>query len=262
MNRCLRLLIVLLLALVALAACRGDDTAEVATATPADLATGAPATAAPAIAATDTVAPLPTSTLLPTATAAPLPTATAAPTSTATSAAGAGQTPGQGQDGGAAATVAAAGQAQDLMGAWQSLIGLAVLNQTICATLQGLAQAGQQGGLGALAVPAGLLGVGQVLQSGQQQLGGLLNTPGVGQLLGSLQANQASISDVLTRWSGGQMDATAAGAALQTICSATDATLAQTQQEAQGAGLSQEQVGSMLDQSKRDAAGSLDGMAP
>jgi hypothetical protein len=148
------------------------------------------------------------------------------------------------------------------MGPWQSIIGVAVLNQAICTTLQGLAQAGQQGGLGALAVPAGLLGVGQVLQSGQQQLGGLLNTPGLGQLLASLQANQASLNDVLTRWSGGQMDAAAAGAALQVICGATDATLAQSQQGAQDAGATQEQVGSMLEQSKRDAASSLGGLAP
>ena len=260
MNHRLRPLVVLLL-VVGLAACRGDDTAEVATATPADLAT-----AAPVIAATNTVAPLPTSTLLPAATAvpataAPLPTDTSIATATA-AAAEAGQ--GQGQDAATAATVAAAaaGQGQNLTGVWQSLIGVAVLNQAICTTLQGLAQAGQQGGLGALAVPAGLLGVGQVLQSGQQQLGGLLNTPGLGQLLASLQANQASLSDVLTRWSGGQMDATAAGAALQGICGATDTTLAQSQQGAQDAGVSQEQVGSMLDQSKRDAAGSLGGLLP
>ena len=260
MNHRLRPLVVLLL-VVGLAACRGDDTAEVATATPADLAT-----AAPVIAATNTVAPLPTSTLLPAATAvpataAPLPTDTPIATATA-AAAEAGQ--GQGQDAATAATVAAAaaGQGQNLTGVWQSLIGVAVLNQAICTTLQGLAQAGQQGGLGALAVPAGLLGVGQVLQSGQQQLGGLLNTPGLGQLLASLQANQASLSDVLTRWSGGQMDATAAGAALQGICGATDTTLAQSQQGAQDAGASQEQVGSMLDQSKRDAAGSLGGLLP
>ena len=260
MNHRLRPLVVLLL-VVGLAACRGDDTAEVATATPADLAT-----AAPVIAATNTVAPLPTSTLLPAATAvpataAPLPTDTPIATATA-AAAEAGQ--GQGQDAATAAAVAAAaaGQGQNLTGVWQSLIGVAVLNQAICTTLQGLAQAGQQGGLGALAVPAGLLGVGQVLQSGQQQLGGLLNTPGLGQLLASLQANQASLSDVLTRWSGGQMDATAAGAALQGICGATDTTLAQSQQGAQDAGASQEQVGSMLDQSKRDAASSLGGLLP
>jgi hypothetical protein len=259
MNHRLRPLVVLLL-VVGLAACRGDDTAEVATATPADLAT-----AAPAIAATNTAVPLPTSTLLPAATVAPatatpLPTDTPIATATAV-AAGSGQ--GQSQDAGTAATAAAAAaQGQSLMGPWQSIIGVAVLNQTICATLQGLAQAGQQGGLGALAVPAGLLGVGQVLQSGQQQLGGLLNTPGLGQLLASLQANQASLSDVLTRWSGGQMDAAAAGAALQVICGATDATLAQSQQSAQDAGATQEQVGSMLDQSKRDAASSLGGLAP
>ncbi len=259
MNHRIHLLIVLLLAVVALAACRGDDATEVATATPADLVT-----AAPVVAATEPVAPLPTRTLLPTVTVAPLPTETAAATATATIATDTSQTQSQVQDANTAATAAAAaaGQAQSLMGAWQSIIGVAVLNQTICATLQGLAQAGQQGGLGALALPAGLLGVGQVLQSGQQQLGGLLNTPGVGQLLGSLQANQASMSDVLTRWSGGQIDAAAAAAALQGICGATDTTLAQTQQEAQDAGVSQEEVGSMLDQSKRDAAGSLDGLAP
>ena len=42
----------------------------------------------------------------------------------------------------------------------------------------------------------------------------------------------------------------------------TDATLAQSQQSAQDAGATQEQVGSMLDQSKRDAASSLGGLAP
>lgn len=257
MNHRLRPFIVLLLLLIGLAACRGDDAAEVATVTPADVAT-----AAPAVAATNTAAPPPTSTLLPTATAvtdtpAPLPTETVV----ATAATEAGQE--QGQDVATAATAAAAaGQSQNLMALWQGVIGVAALNQTICATLQGLAQAGQQGGLGALAVPAGLLGVGQVLQSGQQQLGALLNTPGLGQMLGSLQADQAALSDVLTRWSGGQMDAAAAGAALQGVCGAIDTTLGQSQQGAQDAGLSQEQVGSMLDQSKRDASGSLGGLAP
>lgn len=257
MNHRLRPFIVLLLLLIGLAACRGDDAAEVATVTPADVAT-----AAPAVAATNTAAPPPTSTLLPTATAvtdtpAPLPTETVV----ATAATEAGQE--QGQDAPTAATAAAAaGQSQNLMALWQGVIGVAALNQTICATLQGLAQAGQQGGLGALAVPAGLLGVGQVLQSGQQQLGALLNTPGLGQMLGSLQADQAALSDVLTRWSGGQMDAAAAGAALQGVCGAIDTTLGQSQQGAQDAGLSQEQVGSMLDQSKRDASGSLGGLAP
>lgn len=259
MNHRLRPFIVLLLLLIGLAACRGDDAAEVATVTPADVAT-----AAPAVAATNTAAPPPTSTLLPTATAvtdtpAPLPTETVV----ATAATEAGQEQGQDQDAATAATAAAAaGQSQNLMALWQGVIGVAALNQTICATLQGLAQAGQQGGLGALAVPAGLLGVGQVLQSGQQQLGALLNTPGLGQMLGSLQADQAALSDVLTRWSGGQMDAAAAGAALQGVCGAIDTTLGQSQQGAQDAGLSQEQVGSMLDQSKRDASGSLGGLAP
>ena len=262
MNHRLRPLVVLLLLVVGLVACRGDDTAEVATATPADLATSGAT-----IAAMNTAVPLPTSTLLPTAAAVtdtPVPLPTDTPIATATTeavTAGSGQD--QSQDAGMAATAAAAAaQGQSLMGPWQGLIGVAVLNQTICTTLQRLAQAGQQGGLGALAVPAGLLGVGQVLQSGQQQLGGLLNTPGLGQLLGSLQADQASLSDVVTRWSGGQMDAAAAGAALQAICGATDATLAQSQQSAQDAGATQEQVGSMLDQSKRDAAGSLGGLVP
>lgn len=259
MNHRLRFLVVSLLLTVGLVACRGDDPAEVATATPA-----AAATAAPAIAPTNTAVPLPTSTLLPTATAIPLPTETVAATPVATGQGGQGDAgQGQSQDPGTAATAAAAaGQAQGLMSPWQSVIGVAVLNQSLCATLQRLAQAGQQGGLAALAVPAGLLGVGQVLQSGQQQLGGLLNTPGLGALLGSLQADQASMSDVLARWSGGQLDAAAAGSALQVICGATDATLAQTQQGAQDSGLSQEQVGSMLDQSKRDASGSLGGLAP
>ena len=261
MNHRLRPLVVLLLLVVGLVACRGDDTAEVATATPADLATSGAT-----IAATNTAVPLPTSTLLPTAAAVtdtPVPLPTDTPIATATEAVTTGSGQDQGQDASMAATAAAAAaQGQSLMGPWQGIIGVAVLNQTICATLQRLAQAGQQGGLGALAVPAGLLGVGQVLQSGQQQLGGLLNTPGLGQLLGSVQADQASLSDVVTRWSGGQMDAATAGAALQVICGATDATLAQSQQSAQDAGATQEQVGSMLDQSKRDAAGSLGGLAP
>ncbi len=259
MNHRLGLLVVSILLIVGLVACRGDDAGEIATATPATLAT-----AVPDIVATATAVPLPSSTLMPTATAIPLPTETVVPTAATTQTdSGQGQGQGQSQDPGTAATAAAAaGQAQGLMGPWQSIIGVAVLNQTICATLQGLAQAGQQGGLGALAVPAGLLGVGQILQSGQQQLGGLLNTPGLGALLGSLQADQASMTDLLARWSGGQLDAAAAGAALQVVCGSTNATLAQTQQGAQDSGLSQEQVGSMLDQSKRDAAGSLGGLAP
>ena len=250
MSHRLRLVAVLLLLVIGLTACdRNEEGTEIATSTPAVLPT-----AAPTIAPTNTAAPLPTSTLLPTATAAPLPTETVTATPAATDQAGQSQPePG---------TADAAAQTQALMGSWQSMMGVAVLNQTICATLQGLAQAGQQGGLGALAVPAGLIGVGSVLQAAQQQLGGLLNTPGLGQLLGSLQADQASLSDLLGRWSGGQMDAAAAGAALQGICGATNATLAQTQQGAQDAGLSQDQVNSMLDQSKRDAAGSLDGLAP
>ena len=261
MSRHLRLLAVLLLLVAGLVACkRGDEEgaegAEVATATPATLPT-----AAPVVAPTNTTAPPPTSTLLPTVTVAPPPTETVVATLAATTAA---DQSGQGQqDPNAAATAAvASGQAAGAMGAWQGVIGVAVLNQTICATLQGLAQAGQQGGLGALAVPAGLLGVGTVLQSAQQQLGGLLNTPGLGLLLGSLQTDQASLSALLAQWSGGQIDAAAAGAALQGICDATDATLAQTQQGAQDAGLGQDQVDTMLDQSKRDAAGSLGGLVP
>ncbi len=247
MSHRLRLVTVLLLLAIGLTACdRNEEATEIATATPVVLPTDAP-TAVPA----DTATPLPTSTLLPTATAALLPTETATATPTP-----AGQADQSQQDPGAAATAAvASGQATGAMGVWQSVIGVAVLNQTICATLQGLAQAGQQGGLGALAVPAGLLGVGSVLQSAQQQLGGLLNTPGLGQLLGSLQADQASLSGLLAQWSGGQMDAAAAGAALQGICGATDATLAQTQQGAQDAGLDQNQINSMLDESKRDAGG-------
>lgn len=253
MSRYLRLLAVLLLLVAGLSACnRGDEEgaegAEVATATPAILPT-----AAPAVVPTNTSAPLPTSTLLPTATIAPPPTETITATPATTTADQSGQ--GQ-QDPNAAGTAAvASGQAAGAMGVWQSVIGVAVLNQTICATLQGLAQAGQQGGLGALAVPAGLLGVGSVLQSAQQQLGGLLNTPGLGLLLGSLQTDQASLSALLAQWSGGQMDAAAAGAALQGICGATDATLAQTQQGAQDAGLDENQINSMLDESKRDAGG-------
>ncbi len=148
------------------------------------------------------------------------------------------------------------------MAPWQSVIGVAVLNQTICATLQGLAQAGQQGGLGALAVAPGLVGVTGVLGSAQQQLGPLLGMTGMGTLLTALQADQASLSDVLTRWSGGQMDAAAAGAALQVICGSTNANMAQAQQGARDAGLSQDQVNSLVDQSKRDADSSLGGLRP
>jgi hypothetical protein len=259
MSRHLRLLTVLLLLVVGLVACRGDEEGgEIATATPATLPT-----AAPIVVVTNTSAPPPTSTLLPTATVAPLPTETIAATpTTATNATTAADQSGQGQQDPGAATAAAAGQAAGAMGVWQSVIGVAVLNQTICATLQGLAQAGQQGGLGALAVPAGLIGIGSVLQSAQQQLGGLLNTPGLGLLLGSLQTDQASLSALLAQWSGGQMDAAAAGAALQGICGATDATLAQTQQGAQESGLGQDQVDTMITESKRDAAGSLGGLVP
>jgi len=100
------------------------------------------------------------------------------------------------------------------------------------------------------------------LQSAQQQLGGLMGLSGLGQLPGSLQTDQASMSDVVTRWAGGQLDAAGAGAALQTVCSATNATLSQTQQGAQGAGFSSEQISGMLQQSQQNAGGALGGLQP
>ena len=256
MNGRLRLLILLLLLAVALAGCGDDDEATIATATPV-----AP-TAAPALAATDTAVPVPSSTPLPTGTAmATTETPTATPLATvATSATDqAGATDQGQQDPAAAATTAAAA---GMMDSWQSLMNVAVLNHALCTTLQGLAQSGQQGGLGALAVGAGLLGAGSVLQSAQQQLGGLMNMSGLGPLLGSLQADQASMSDVVARWSGGQLDAAGAGAALQTVCVATNATLSQTQQGAQAGGLSLEQINGMLSQSQQNAGGMLGGLQP
>jgi len=250
MNRRVRLLVLCLLLALGLAACGEDDEVPVATAT-----TAAP-TIAPVLAATDTAVPLPTSTPLPAATS--LPAATETPT--ATPLAG-GQTDagGQGQQDPAAATAAASA---GTMATWQSLMNVAVLNQGLCTALQGMAQTGQQGGLGALAIGAGLIGAGSVLQSAQQQLGGLMGLSGLGQLPGSLQTDQASMSDVVTRWAGGQLDAAGAGAALQTVCSATNATLSQTQQGAQGAGFSSEQISGMLQQSQQNAGGALGGLQP
>lgn len=250
MNRRVRLLVLCLLLALSLAACGEDDEVPVATAT-----TAAP-TIAPVLAATDTAVPLPTSTPLPAATS--LPAATETPT--ATPLAG-GQTDagGQGQQDPAAATAAASA---GTMATWQSLMNVAVLNQGLCTALQGMAQTGQQGGLGALAIGAGLIGAGSVLQSAQQQLGGLMGLSGLGQLPGSLQTDQASMSDVVTRWAGGQLDAAGAGAALQTVCSATNATLSQTQQGAQGAGFSSEQISGMLQQSQQNAGGALGGLQP
>lgn len=89
-----------------------------------------------------------------------------------------------------------------------------------------------------------------------------MGLPGLGPLLGSLQADQAAMSDIVTRWSGGQLDAAGAGAALQTVCGATNTTLDQTQQSAQDSGLSEEQVSGMMEQSKQEAADSLGGLRP
>jgi hypothetical protein len=246
MKHCLRLLTVLLV-LLALAGCgRGSDEEEEAqqlatvTAAPLPTATGAP-----------TNAPLPTATTQPTTapTDAPAPTATPAATTTAT----------------IAATTDATGPgdpAQQLMGTWQPIMGVAALNQSLCAALQGLAQTGQGGGLGALAVTAGLVGAGGVLQSGQQRLAGIMNLPGLGGLGGLMQADQTALGDVIGRWSGGQLDAAGAGSALAPICATTDATLSQTQQGAQAAGLTPDQAGSLLDQAKREAAGLVGGINP
>lgn len=251
MNRRLHLLTLFLLLAVVLAACGNDDEATLATATPA---------ATPVLAATDTAEPPPTSTPL------PLPTATAMPpteTSTATPlATEPADATGQGQtDPGMAATTAAAA---GMTASWQSLMNVAALNQALCTTLQGLAQSGQQGGLGALAASAGLLGAGPLLQSAQQQLTGLMGLTGMGlgPLLGSLQADQAAMSDIVTRWTGGQLDAAGAGAALQAVCGASNTTLSQTQQGAQDAGLSEEEASNMMNQSKLDAANSLGGLRP
>lgn len=260
MNRRLRLLVLFLLLALGLAACGKDDEATIATATPATPV--APAVA-PTLVVTDTAVPPPTSTPLPPPTATALPAATETPTATplATGQAGTtgqGDATGQGPIDPAAAGTAAA--AAGMMASWQSLMNIAVLNQGLCTTLQGLAQSGQQGGLGALAVGAGLLGAGSLLQSMQQQLTGLMSLAGLGPLLGSLQADQAAMSDIITRWSGGQLDAAGAGAALQTVCGATNTTLDQTQQSAQDAGLSEEQVSGMMGQSKQEAANSLGGL--
>lgn len=257
MNRRLRLLVLFLLLALSLAACGKDDEGTEAVVTPDTVTT------APTLAPADTAVPLPTSTPLPPPTATALPPATETPTATPVATGqvdttGQGDAAGQGQQDPAAAGTAAA--AAGMMATWQGLMNIAVLNQGLCTTLQGLAQSGQQGGLGALAVGAGLLGAGSLLQSMQQQLAGLMGLSGLGPLLGSLQADQTAMSDIITRWSGGQLDATGAGAALQTVCGATNTTLSQTQQSAQDSGLSEEQVSGMMEQSKQEAAGSLGGL--
>lgn len=253
MKHYLRLLIVVL-ALLALAGCgRGDEEANEAQ----PLATPTAAAAAP----TATGAPAATAALLPTAAAQPTgaPTDTPAPTMTAEATATAT----------VAATTSAAGQGApaagdpaQLMGAWQSIMAVAALNQSLCTALQGLAQTGQGGGLGALAVTAGLAGAGGVFQNAQQQLAGIMGLPGLGALGGLLQADQAALGDVIGRWSGGQLDAAGAASALAPICTATNVTLGQTRQGAQDAGLSEEQSGSLLDQSKREAAELVGGVNP
>ncbi len=259
MNRRLRLLVLFLLLALGLAACGKDDEVTEAVVTPV------PAAAVPTLAATETPVPPPTNTPLPPPTATALPPATETPTATALATGqadttGQGDATGQGQQDPAAAGTAAA--AAGMMATWQSLMNIAALNQGLCTTLQGLAQSGQQGGLGALAVGAGLLGAGSMLQSMQQQLAGLMGLAGLGPLLGSLQADQAAMSNIVTRWAGGQLDAAGAGAALQTVCGATNTTLDQTQQSAQDSGLSEEQVSGMMGQSKQEAANSLGGLRP
>lgn len=269
MKHSVRWLLILVLLMVAVAGCDGDDETDEGAPDQA-LATDAPTAAAATPLPTDPPASSPE----PIDTVAPPPTSTTPPTPTVLVPAAATIIPGtpgettngqsgQSQDASVAATTAAAaGQAQSLMAPWQGIIGVAVMNQAICGTLQQLAQTGQQGGLGALAVTAGLGGAGGVLQTAQQQLGGLINTPGLGPLAGSLQADQSAMGDVIGRWSGGQMDAAAAGAALPVICGATDATLAQTQQGAQTAGLSAADVAGLLEKAKREAGGLLGGLLP
>jgi len=247
MKHSVRLLLVVL-ALIALAGCgRGDEEANEAQ----PLATSTTAPAAP----TATAATLPTAVAQPTdaPTNTPAPTATAEATATvATATATAAATAG----------AAGAGDPAQLMGTWQSIMAVAALNQSLCAALQGLAQTGQGGGLGALAVTAGLAGAGGVLQNAQQQLAGIMGLPGLGALGGLMQADQTAMGDVIGRWSGGQLDAAGAATALAPICAAANATLGQTQQGAQDAGLSEEQSGSLLDQSKREAAGLVGGVNP
>lgn len=260
MKRSLQLVGLLLAVLLILAACKDEEQAqETPEATIAAVAVLPTATAT--VAPIATPLPPPTSTIAPTPTLEPTATATVTPTPAAAGDAAGGA--GQAQDPGAAATAgAAAAQAGALMAPWQGIIGVAVFNQAICTTLQTLAQTGQQGGLAALGVSASLIATSGWLQSVQQQLAGLMGTAGAAGPLAALQADQTALADLLGRWSGGQMDAATAGAALQVICGSTNTTLGQTQQSAQDAGLSEEQVGSMLDQSKRDAAGSIGGILP
>lgn len=267
MNRSAYLLFtVLTLLALALAGCNGDEeeagSTPLETATAVTVPTDAPAgvaseppTAAPTIAIEPTTPPV-TDATAPAKASAPAPAATA-PESTA-----AAQEQGQVQDAAAATAAAGAGPSGGAMAPWQDIMGVAVMNQAICGTLQGLAQTGQQGGLGALAVGAGLMGAGGVLGTTQQQLAGLSSTPGLGQLMGSLQADQTAMSGLISQWSGGQMDATAAGSALQGICGGADATMAQAQQSAQGAGLSQSQIGAIVEQARRNAGSSLGGLLP
>ncbi|WP_374685767.1 hypothetical protein [Promineifilum sp.] len=255
MKYCYRLLIVLL-ALLMLAGCdrAGDEEGEsqpLATSTTAPAAPAATAATLPTAAAQPTTAAQPTD--APTDT--PAPTATVAATATATAAATAGAA---GQD----TTGAGDPAQQELMGAWQPVMAVAALDQSLCVALQGLAQTGQGGGLGALAVTAGLAGAGGVLQSAQQQLAGVMSVPGLGALGGLMQADQTALGGVIGQWSGGQLDAAGASSALAPICAAADATLSQTQQGAQAAGLSAEQAGSLLDQAKRGAAGLVGGINP
>jgi len=260
-------LLIAALAILALAlvGCNGDD--EEAGGTPPETATAVAVptnpptgvanelpTSVPA-AAIEPTAPPATGETPPAKASAPAPAATAPANTAATTA------PGQIEDPAAATAAAGAGQA-GAMAPWQDIMGVAVMNQAICTTLQGLAQTGQQGGLGALAVGAGLMGAGGVLGTTQQQLAGLSSTPGLGELMGSLQADQAAMSGLIGQWSEGQVDAAAAGSALQGICGSADATMAQAQQSAQGAGLSQAQIGAIVEQAKRSAGGSLGGLLP
>lgn len=259
----LRLLSIMLALLIALVGCNGEGGTENVPSAPAPTTNivATPAVAAPTPTVADTSIPAsPTnSTTTTTAPATTSPTTSAAPLVTTspgseTTAATPMETP--------AAAGPATGQSQQLMSEWQGAIGVAVLDQSLCTALQGLSQTAQSGGLGGLAATAGLMGAAPILGSAQQQLGGLLAMPGLSGVTGALQADQAALGSVMNQWTGGQLDAAGAGAALQPICSGMDGTLGQVQGAAQTAGLSPEQIGVLVGQSQGAAAGLVGGLNP